>query len=75
VEGGRRFLQGVRRGLGNQKEHENAKGELLRLRKSSEKIGKSLAVTKTRRGGGLLSVEILAALFGENKAMAGAGIG
>jgi len=45
------------------------KGELRRLRKSSEKIGKSLTVTKTRRSGGLLSGWISVMLFGQNKAV------
>jgi len=74
AEGGQQPCKVVRRGLGKHKEHEIAKGELRRLRKSRGKIGKSLTVTKTRRGGGLLSTEILATLFGENKATVGSGI-
>ena len=39
-------LQEVRRGLATCRRHENVKRELWRLRKSSEKIGKLLTVTK-----------------------------
>jgi hypothetical protein len=67
-EGRRRAPAQVRRGQAKHREHEKEKEQVWRLRKSEEKIGKGLTVTKTRRSGGLLSTEILAALFGENKA-------
>ena len=60
----------VRRGQAKHREHEKEKEQVWRLRKSEEKIGKGLTVTKTRRYGGLLSEEILAALFSENKVAA-----
>ena len=57
--------------MGKHREHEIAKGELRRLRKSSGKIGKSLTVTNTRSSGGLASTRISSAVFGENKATVG----
>ena len=63
-------LQKVRWRLATHRKHETTKEELRRLRKSSEKTGKLLTMTKTRCSGGLLSAEILAALFGEHKVAA-----
>jgi len=61
-EGGRRAPAQVRRGQAKHRGHEKEKEQVWRLRKSEEKIGKGLTVTKTRCNGGFLSAEILAAL-------------
>ena len=62
-DGGRRASAQVRRGQAKHREHEKEKEQVWRLRKSEEKIGKGLTVTKTSRSGELLSAEILAAPF------------
>ena len=48
-EGGRRLCRDVRRGLGTRRKHKNANEMSRRLRKSEEKVGKSLTVAKTRQ--------------------------
>ena len=63
-EGGRRLCRDVRRGLGTRRKHKNANEMSRRLRKSEEKVGKSLTVAKTRHSGELLSAWIAAAKIG-----------
>ena len=74
-DGGRRSLREVRRGQTERRDHENARKKAWRTRKDDRKLGRELTEVKMRRSGRMLSAEILAALFGENYAAAGTGIG
>jgi len=74
-EGGRRLCKEVRRRLGKPRKQKNANETSQRLRKSEEKVGKSLTVTKTRCGGGLLSRWISAMFLSLARAAARSRVG
>jgi hypothetical protein len=65
TNGGRRLCKEVRRRLGTRWKQRNANETTRRLRKSEEKVGKSLTAAETRHSGELLVMWISAADSGE----------